>query len=605
LSLDIRISCGLSEHHDRGRALFSTVRTQRIGRLGPTPLISAFTKVLDAKPHTPVYTMHKYFARRPWNIFHELILHYSSPGEIVLDPFCGGGVTVVESLKLGRRVVGVDVNPIAAYITTMESRPADLQEIEQAFRQVNREVTQEICTLYSTKCTNCSARAIADWIEWDEKESRITRLKYDCPTCDISEEKRATRDDRRIARNVERKFSLTLKRNKLWFPRTRIPKGDKTNSLLNQKIDFFHELFTRRNLLALSILLKEIDAVRNDNARDFLKFAFSSSLKWASRQSHLRGKIVEGWAMHAYWVYPKSLEINVWNTFARRTAAVLRGKKYSTQHIGEFGKLGTDFGSLTSWDASCLILNQSATKLPIPDDSVDAVITDPPYGGNVNYAELSDFWFIWLSKGRTIEKKDEVIVNRTQGKSLRDYESLLFAVFRECHRVLKPERYLVSTFNSKDMRVVASFIIAATRAGFTMHRDGVMYQKPIRPYTTTFHAMQVGAFVGDFIFTFVKQQKSQPQLAEAVSEMRALKEELTALINRTTKGEIPEPKLRENAYSILIPFLARHTHNNIQACREAADFFELKMREIEPYFKKLRTTITEERKREFRNLRRS
>jgi adenine-specific DNA methylase len=529
-------------------------------------------------------------------------LHYSSPGDIVLDPFCGGGVTVVESLKLGRRVVGVDVNPIATYITTMESRPGDIQEIEQAFRQVSRAVGQEICTLYSTKCANCSARAIADWIEWDEKEDRITRLKYDCPTCGLSKEKEATRDDRRIARNVERKFAPAVKRSRLWFPKTRIPKGDKTNSLLNQKIDFFHELFTRRNLLALSILLKEIEAVRSDNARDFLKFAFSSSLKWASRQSHLRGKIVEGWAMHAYWIYPKSLEINVWNTFVRRTRAVLRGKKYSNEHIGTLAKPAKSFDNLTTGNSSCLILNQSAARLPLPDRSIDAVITDPPYGGNVNYAELSDLWFVWLSRGKTIEKKDEIIVNRTQRKALRDYERLLYAVFKECHRVLKPERFLVSTFNSKDMRIVASFITAASEAGFTLHPDGIMYQKPIRPYTTTFHAMQVGAFMGDFIFSFVKERKSQPQSVPAHNDLQGLKEDLTALINTTVKGGMTEPKLRESAYAIVIPFVAKNAHNNIQACLDAVSFFETKMCQLEPYFKQLRTTITEERKREFRNL---
>ena len=44
----------------------------------------------------------------------------------MLDPFCGGGVTVVEALKLRRKAVGVDVNPIAAYVTSMECTPADL-----------------------------------------------------------------------------------------------------------------------------------------------------------------------------------------------------------------------------------------------------------------------------------------------------------------------------------------------------------------------------------------------------------------------------------------------------------------------------------------------
>ncbi len=59
--------------------------------------------------------MHRYFARRPWSVFRELIAHYSNPGSIILDPFCGGGVTVVEGLRLGRKVIGVDINPLATF----------------------------------------------------------------------------------------------------------------------------------------------------------------------------------------------------------------------------------------------------------------------------------------------------------------------------------------------------------------------------------------------------------------------------------------------------------------------------------------------------------
>ena len=75
-----------------------------------------------AKPHTPVYKMHRYFARRPWSVFRSLVEHYSNPGSIVLDPFCGGGVTVVEGLRLGRKVIGVDINPLATFISNGSNR---------------------------------------------------------------------------------------------------------------------------------------------------------------------------------------------------------------------------------------------------------------------------------------------------------------------------------------------------------------------------------------------------------------------------------------------------------------------------------------------------
>jgi SAM-dependent methyltransferase len=320
-------------------------------------------------------------------------------------------------------------------------------------------------------------------------------------------------------------------------------------------------------------------------------------LKWASKQSHLRGEIVEGWAMHAYWIYQKSLEINVWNTFRRRAQAILRGKKYSNEQIGKFFIPARTFNELTSGNASCLILNQNSTKLPFPANSVDTIITDPPYGGNVNYAELSDYWHTWLSEGKVIDKTSEVIINKTQGKGVEEYELLLSAVLKECHRVLKPGRCLVSTFNSRDMRVVASFITGAAKAGFMLHPDGLLFQAPIRSYTTTFHAMQIGAFVGDFVFTFVKDKTHH--VADSDESLVELKETLTASVAGAVAGQITEPQLREQTYRSLIPFLAANARVDPVACKEAIDFFEAKMKERERYFGQLRRRIVARRKRKF------
>jgi hypothetical protein len=403
----------------------------------------------------------------------------------------------------------------------------------------------------------------------------------------------------RAIEKIENSFASIVKNSALWYPRTGIPEGDKTSSLLNQGINRFQELFTPRNLLALSILMKQIERIRDKDACEFLKFTFSSSLKWASRQSHLRGHIVEGWAMHAYWIYPKSLEINVWNTFERRFNAVVRGKRYSNEHIGLVRWQARNFADIMKGNAPCLLLNRSAASLPIQSNSIDAIITDPPYGGNVNYGELSDYWFIWISKGKTIRKKKEIVINRTQRKGLRDYEQLLLEVFEECYRVLKPHRHLVSTFNSRDMRIVASFISAASEASFVLVPDGVLYQKPIRPYATTFHAMQIGAFVGDFIFTFQKEPRSQPKSKLGGDDLRRTKGQLVTTIKEAAENETIEPKLRESAYRILIAFLAKYARIDRRKCEEAVDFFETEMKRYEPYFRELRKTETERRRRTF------
>jgi len=67
--------------------------------LKPKPVQALEVPVL-AKPHSSIYKMHRYWARRPQNVFSKLIEHYTNPGDLILDPFCGGGVAVVEALRL-------------------------------------------------------------------------------------------------------------------------------------------------------------------------------------------------------------------------------------------------------------------------------------------------------------------------------------------------------------------------------------------------------------------------------------------------------------------------------------------------------------------------
>lgn len=553
-------------------------------------------KVLQAKPHNPAYTMHKFWARRPHNVFAELIQHYSRPRDIILDPFCGGGVTVVEALRLRRKVVGIDVNPLATYVTEMEVRPLNIENFWRELNKIKREKEGEFSELYRTSCPKCGGKAVFDWLEWIG--DRPLRMKYNCPVCGAGE-KQAGEDDAALARTIDQDFEKIVSKKQLWYPKSAIPKGDKTEEIIKKGYTHFWQLFTKRNLLALSLLYKEISAVKDPEARDLLKFALSSSLKWASKMSHLRGKIVEGWAMHAYWIYQKTLEINVWNTFYRRCQAISRGKEYTNKTIGDYYRKASSFTDLLNNNATCLILTQSSTNLPIGDESVDVVITDPPYGGNVNYGELADYWMVWLNNDRLIDKTEEIIINKHQKKDLTYYEEALTSVFKECYRVLKKGGYLVATFNSKALNVVASFVIAVTRAGFILHPEGLLYQPPIKAYTTTFHAMFVGAFVGDFIFTFYKPANPQTESTSARKEIEDFKEHIDKLIESHLNETLTEPKLREKAYRELIPFLALHAKTNLAVCKEAVNYFESRMKKLEPHFKRLRHKIIEERRNSF------
>jgi ribulose 1,5-bisphosphate carboxylase large subunit-like protein len=89
--------------------------------------------------------------------------------------------------------------------------------------------------------------------------------------------------------------------------------------------------------------------------------------------------------------------------------------------------------------------------------------------------------------------------------------------------------------------------------------------------------MQIGAFVGDFVFTFVKAKQEPPRIP-AREELNRINEYVESLVNKEVNGGITEPQVREKAYRVLIPFLAKYAASDIEACRSAVAFFEGEMR---------------------------
>lgn len=540
-----------------------------------------FLKIVEAKQHSPAYMMHRYFARRPYNVFSELIKHYTEEGNIILDPFCGGGVTVVEGLLLKRKVIGVDINPLATFVTEMEITPLSIDEFTKEYNSLIERVQSTMDYLYRTNCPCCSnsltlfglkVRSYFDWIEWEN--GKMLRCKYRCLQ-GHSGEKEPDENDFALVQEIERDFEKLIKEKNLWYPQQSIPNGDKTDSLLQKGYDYFWQLFTKRNLIALSVLHKEILRVKDPQLKRFLLFALSGTLKWASKQSHLRGDVVEGWAMHAYWIYPRSLEINIWETFIKRYKAIVRGKKY-LYPLNKYYKKAATFDDM-SGNAKVMILTQSSDNLPLLDDSIDAVITDPPYGGNVNYGELADYWLVWLDGicPGIMDKRKEAVINTTQGKGLKEYEEILFSVFKECHRVLKDGGPLVATFNSKDLIVISSFVKATVRAGFQLMDNGLLYQPPIKAYVTTVHAKEVGAFTGDFIFTFYKERK--PKEFKEVDK-NYCRESIDEIVGKYAKKAKTEIQLRKWVYEEIIPLFAEWVKSPGEWINEVARYAELQIK---------------------------
>jgi hypothetical protein len=115
------------------------------------------------------------------------------------------------------------------------------------------------------------------------------------------------------------------------------------------------------------------------------------------------------------------------------------------------------------------IVNGSATTLDyLPDDSIDLVFTDPPFGANINYSEMNLLWESWL--GSFTDNTNEAIVNRVQGKGVVEYEGLMTSSLRECYRVLRKGHWLLLVFMNSSSEVWNSLRNSIDSAGFEIAR---------------------------------------------------------------------------------------------------------------------------------------
>jgi len=129
------------------------------------------------------------------------------------------------------------------------------------------------------------------------------------------------------------------------------------------------------------------------------------------------------------------------------------------------------------------VLNQDAANQLLPDDSVDAVITDPPYYNAIPYADISDYFYVWLKRVDGIQPRNSFLAPETPkekeivemsgwdpirygNKDKQYFEDKICAAFQECRRVLKPNGLAVIVFAHKATSAWESLLNATINAGW-------------------------------------------------------------------------------------------------------------------------------------------
>lgn len=533
-----------------------------------------FSKHVKSLGHTPIYKMHKYFARRPHNVFRELIDFYTKEGQIIFDPFGGGGVTLIEGLTLNRKIVSTDVNPVASFIQYCQVCDVDAEKIFSYALDLKTMVKSQFEDAFTTECGDCkNEKAHVRWIEHaylvkcphcskhtsfrnDNKalndagkpkngiyvcdhcssnikaadaprvSSEIISLRYRCKKCGAHDAKEPSREDvekhKRYTENLEKlKASLGLH-----FPDFEIPaEWDRQQEDCLHRKGFvkFTDFFTPRNLLISASFFEMAKKLKDqkdmsDPEYDFLIFILSSLIRYTNSMNFSTSSWMDGrpvaWAKHAFWIPNQFIEANPFEYFDNRLKAIKSGLKDRDSRFNS-KKNTLNFSDLKNGSADFMVQCLDSKEVDIPDGSVDMIITDPPYGSNVQYGELCAFWQVWL-EGRTKfplpEHKlaSEAVVhrktkNKTYQKDFSDYYELLLGIFQKCNSVLKSDGCLVYTFNNKDIRAWYAVIKATLDAGFHIEPEGIFYQEAIHAYRDTAHLRHDGTPQGDFIYTFSKK----------------------------------------------------------------------------------------------------
>ncbi len=437
----------------------------------------------------------------------------------MLDPFCGSGVTATESLKLGRKAIAVDLDPMATFITRMTAMPMDIEKFKRAYDTVKENVKDEILLFYKTTCRHCKNEVSVSHFIWKtgENDSELpTEVWYKCPHCGGKTIQREpiSESDLQLLRKIDDiKIPYWYPDNELvWNTRINVHKGMKVS-----------DLFTKRALIGLSVLHKEIEKIKNKPSKEMMRFVFSSALPQASKLVFVierrgrqtdeirRTQEVGSWATRGYWIPPKHFEINVWNCFGNRFKKILRGKKESNKLIRSFDE-ADEFSDLAA-NKNILIKTANVLELTdfIPKNSVDYVFTDPPYGDSIPYLELDYMWSSWLRLDVDFENEIVISDSPERNKNCELYEKMLNAAFAQIYRVLKPGKYMTVTFHNTDMRIWNCIIRAVVLAGFSLEK--IVYQPPARASAKgLLHPYE--SAIGDYYLRFLKPRKLKEVVAD-------------------------------------------------------------------------------------------
>lgn len=476
----------------------------------------------------PIYMAHSYHTKVPYKAITKFIEHYTNPGDLVFDGFCGTGMTGVAARALGeksfyvdayednsRHAIVSDLSPVASFLASNYNSLIDpikfqteamgiIDECEKEFEwmfQTEHHIDSTVAqatlqTLSGEKaygkinytvlsdvfiCPTCGNEIVFWNAAVDHEKGKVTD-EFACPHCgallkkkDCKRAKVKVFDDA-LEKIVEQSKLVPVQINYSYEGKRYTKEPDENDFALLNKIDSFKIPYPYP-IAALPKGDKTTDPFGAD-VRYVHQFYTKRTLAVLAAFAYkARGKICHILVHSVAMVNTKMYRYRWAGGFAGAGGGPLSGTLYIPSLIKDINicKSLRDYANktikakniLAKFPETGLVSTQSATDLRnIPDSSCDYIFTDPPFGNNLMYSELNFIWEAWLHV--VTNCLPEAIINNTQGKHLVEYQSLMTKAFSEFFRILKPNRWMTVEFHNSKNSVWNAIQTALQRSGFVV-----------------------------------------------------------------------------------------------------------------------------------------
>jgi adenine-specific DNA methylase len=362
-------------------------------------------------------------------------------------------------------------------------------------------------------CPHCDEHPEMNIIEsvdrFGKPREELFAVEYYCSDTDKKGYKPAADFDRDLF--DEASTELSNNRDELPIP-TQERYAGASDRARNHGYETYDQMFNDRQLLCLSKLLRNISDIEDQNIKEYLLLAFSSATEFNNmlcEYNRTANKLEGIYKRHTILSRHQPIENNIWGTeygrgtFSGEFDKMRAGKEFCVNPYEKYVEdgetkqrdgVGKIEGHVTAdpdrigepvdgtEDATYNVHLRCGTSeyLPIEDESVDAVITDPPYFDNVMYAEVADFYYVWLKQvledeyehftAELTPKASEIVSDPAKNvETYRDEDHFITGltnVFAESHDKLKDEGIMAFTFHHKETEGWSSVLRSVLDAGF-------------------------------------------------------------------------------------------------------------------------------------------